>query len=244
MRSGILGRRAVCGCVRACNQAGQALLDLLYPRRCWACQAPTPARLPACAPCLQALPHPTEAEVRQVWQRVPGALDALDEVHALWSFTAHGMVQSLQHALKYGNRPTYGHALGTYLQHALPASVPPTNPLLVPVPLHRLRLLERGYNQSTWLAQGLADATGMQMAPGVLTRPRATRTQTRRGRTERRLNLAGAFAVPQPSLVAGHPVVLVDDVLTTGATLVTAAQALREAGATHILGLVLALADR
>jgi predicted amidophosphoribosyltransferase len=99
------------------------------------------------------------------------------------------------------------------------------------VPLHAARLRERGYNQSAALADALADVLGAPRLPGALVRVRATPPQARLGPAARRANLAGAFAIERPARLRGRRVLLVDDVLTTGATLDAALAALHDAGA-------------
>lgn len=104
--------------------------------------------------------------------------------------------------------------------------------LLVPVPLGRRRLRTRGYNQAALLAKALAARTGIPAREGLLARTRDTRTQTALGPTERWANVAGAFRAVVP--LAGTRVALVDDVLTTGATLAACAAALAASGAAAV----------
>ncbi|MGZ6133238.1 MAG: ComF family protein [Myxococcaceae bacterium] len=120
------------------------------------------------------------------------------------------------------------------LEHRAPA------PVLVPVPLHRGRLLRRGYDQAALLTRALSRTTGLPLETGLLRRIRATRRQVGLTEAERTENLHGAFAVtgPPPDL----PVLLVDDVLTTGATARAASGALRAAGARRVYVLTLARA--
>jgi ComF family protein len=112
--------------------------------------------------------------------------------------------------------------------------------LVVPVPLHRDRLRERGYNQAELLARGLASETGFPLAERGLLRAVATPPQARlTERTERFRNMEGAFSAA-PELVAGRDVLLIDDVATTGATLNACAIALRSAGARSVAALTFA----
>lgn len=108
--------------------------------------------------------------------------------------------------------------------------------LVVPVPLHRLRLLRRRYNQSAELARELSHLCGKRFAPQLLRRTRMTRQQVGLGARERADNVRGAFRVPEAArpLLAGRRILLVDDVYTTGATVSAATRALLKAGAGHV----------
>jgi len=122
---------------------------------------------------------------------------------------------------------------------ALVADLGPALPLgavdvIVPVPLHPRRERERGFNQSWLLARRLAEAWGLTARGDVLTRRVATAPQTDLGATARRLNVRDAFTLRRPELVAGRHVLLVDDVLTTGATVSECAIALRSGGAATV----------
>jgi ComF family protein len=112
--------------------------------------------------------------------------------------------------------------------------------VLVPVPLDPARGRERGYNQAALLAAPVAKALGLPALPDVLQRTRPTRPQVGLNAGERRANVRGAFACGNPSAVAGRRVLLVDDVMTTGATLEACADALTAAGAAQVYGLVVA----
>jgi ComF family protein len=123
------------------------------------------------------------------------------------------------------------------------------SPLLVPVPLHSARQRERGFNQSALLAAGLAGELGREngghdlaILAGCLRRHRATRPQTGLSVAARRENLRGAFEVAKPEQVRRRAIVLVDDVMTTGATISACARVLRRAGAACVLGITLARA--
>jgi len=111
---------------------------------------------------------------------------------------------------------------------------------IVPVPLHPARLAERGFNQAELLAAPCASHWGLPLLTRTLVRARATRPQTELDGAARRDNVAGAFRVSRPADVAGRRLLLVDDVLTTGATVAAAARVLRQHGAREVGVLVLA----
>lgn len=219
------------------------LIDLLYPPRCLHCQARVAdAALPLCPRCLRRMEHPAPANVAAHLARLNHA-DALDGAVPLWRFERDGPLQAVQHALKYGNRPRYGVALGRLMGTAYEQAEAPMPAAIVPVPLHRTRYLERGYNQSETLAQGVGAVLGTPVRPSLLTRPRPTRSQTNLSRAARWNNVVDAFAAPDPEAVAGATLLLVDDVLTTGSTAVAAARVLRTAGARAVSLITLAFAE-
>ena len=138
-------------------------------------------------------------------------------------------------ALKHGDRPDMVPRLGGWLADAAEPLVAP-GVLVVPVPVHPLRLLKRRYNQAALLAQRLAALHGLEVAPTALRRVRNTPMQDHRTITDRFANQEGAMTVPAAARagIAGRPVLLVDDVMASGATLTAAALALTEAGAGEV----------
>lgn len=149
--------------------------------------------------------------------------------------------QALIHLLKYREKTGLGVRLGRALGEAAGKDARMAGlDLLAPVPLHASRRRERGYNQSALIAKGAAEALGRPVDEGVLARRRATRTQTELSAGERVKNVSEAFAVRRPGAVAGLRVGVVDDVLTTGATINACASALLAAGAAEVLALAVA----
>ena len=221
---------------------GAGMLDLLYPPTCLGCGARTPGTdLPICPRCLRHLERVDPAVLTAQVRRLPAA-PVLDAADALWQFDKAGTLQRVQHGLKYGNRPRYGLALGRLMASAYRDAHPAAPGALVPIPLHRVRLYERGYNQSAWLARGVADVVEAPVYTDALVRTRNTRSQTHLSREGRWHNVRTAFAAPKPEAVRGQTVVLVDDVITTGATALAAADVLKQAGAAAVHLLALAFA--
>jgi len=220
---------------------GAAVLRLIYPPQCLGCGASvTRPEVPLCALCVRLLERPDPEVVYDHIATLAQPLP-LGKACSLWTFDTGGVVQRVQHRLKYGNCPAQGRTLGRWMQHLLPQT-PDATAVVVPIPLHRTRLLERGYNQSDLLAEGLASACGLPYEPKALQRTRATASQTRLSREQRQRNVANAFTASDITRIAHRTVYLVDDVLTTGSTLVAAAEALLAADAQSVHAVTLAFA--
>jgi ComF family protein len=154
-------------------------------------------------------------------------------VYALFPFQRHGRLQRILHALKYRHQPHLGLLLGQWLGEQLQSlSWASQADFIVPVPLHPSKLRKRGYNQAEKLAEGIAKQVEKPLLARALRRAAATETQTHKSRLERWRNVSAAFVVEESSAerLQGKTVILVDDVVTTGATLQACAQALFAAG--------------
>ncbi len=208
------------------------ILETILPQRCPGCGAPAAPERLLCGPCADRVPrlHAALCARCLVAGRDPSSCPRHPgfAVWAPWLFDERAA--ALVHALKYRGRPSLARALGDELATALPRSWRRPD-LVLEVPLHPARLRERGYNQSAALADALADALGAPRLRGALRRVRPTPPQARLGPARRRANLAGAFAIERRGWLRGRKVVLVDDVITTGATFDAALASLHDAGA-------------
>ena len=221
---------------------------LFFPQACLACTEPLVAgEQHLCTTCRAELPYtdyhllPPEQNPlsRRFWGKLP-----ISHTISYLRFLRHGRVQQLLHQLKYQGQQQVGRALGQlYGAELLAAGFGPTFDLIVPVPLHPRKLARRGYNQADAFAEGLALALPCPRAAHALRRTEHTASQTRKSRAERWQNVSTVFEVAQPAEVAGRHVLLVDDVLTTGATLEACGAALLAAGASAVSIATIACAE-
>jgi ComF family protein len=165
-----------------------------------------------------------------------------DRARAVAVFEHHGVLQQLVHGLKYADRHDARRIFGRWLQEAGRDLLADAD-LIVPVPLARFRLLRRQFNQSALLAKEISRCSGVPWRPDVLLKPRATPPQVGLTRDQRLNNVRSAFRVPHSRLkhVEGRNVLVIDDVITTGATVGSAARTLKAAGARRVDVLALGL---
>lgn len=230
-----------------------ACADVIVPPCCLVCRTPLAAHQVLCAACWREVqfirpplcdvlgtPLPFDTGGRMVSAAAAARPPAYDRARAVAHFS--GSMRTLIHQLKYADRHDARALCGRWLAAAAGDLIAGID-VVVPVPLSRLRLLSRRYNQAAILAQELARATGLSVDVGLLRRARFTRPQVGLTRDQRRRNLAGAFQVAprRRPWLAGRSVLLIDDVITTGATAEACARALKRAGAARVDVLALAM---
>ncbi len=216
------------------------LIHFIYPPVCLTCRTMLDSgedRI--CAACWKSFTmlDPSGPRMEQVRMRVRHEGGVADCV-SCYSFEKEGRFQEVIHLLKYGGMSTLGVRLGREIgEKILSDPVFAAADCLVPVPLHPLKRRERGYNQCDYLCRGISQITGMPVRNALLARKKYTVSQTQLSMDERRANVAGAFAV-QPRLretARGRTIIIVDDVITTGATISACAQTLRASDAECVL---------
>jgi predicted amidophosphoribosyltransferase len=232
----------------------QAALQLLYPPQCLTCDALVSTDFGLCGRCWRDTPFVTGLVCDKCGTPLPG--DEAEDAAVLcddclriarpWHRGRAAVLydrngRKLVLSLKHGDRLDLARPGGAWLARAA-APILEQRMLVLPVPLHWWRLMRRRYNQSALLSASLARVAGLDHCPDALLRRRYTATQDGRDRERRFANVAGAITVnPRHAhRIAGRPVLLVDDVMTSGATFAAAAEACTAAGATDVSVVALA----
>lgn len=219
---------------------------LFFPQTCAGCDTPLAYEEHIiCATCWYHLPY-TRAHNdphNKAAMQLQG-LTQLAAVAAYLYFLDNSRVQNIMHNLKYRGRTEIGLLLGSIYGETLQATVPFNQiDFIVPIPLHPARLRKRGYNQSTFFAKGLSQSLKKPVLEDIVVRHKATESQTKKNRYDRYENMQGTFVVTNPERIANKHILLVDDVLTTGATLAACANALLANGSTQVSAATIAKAS-
>lgn len=199
-----------------------SVLHLAFPHVCEGCGTDNlQADHLLCLHCLSCLPetnfnlHSNNPIEKKFWGRLP-VLHATSQYY----FTKESLIQHLMHRFKYKGNKEIGIYLGKLIGHALASSNRFNDvDVLIPLPLHRSKEHKRGYNQATVLCYGISSVLNKPVLKDVVVRPEFTETQTRKNRIQRWQNMEGKFELKEPKVIEGKHVLLVDDVITTGATL-------------------------
>lgn len=223
-----------------------SLLHSFYPRRCVVCGTPlVEGEQGLCTQCVLRMPrtgyHTQEGNPVEVsfWGRAQ-----LERATSYFFYEKGSDFRHLLHRLKYGGRKDLGYLMGRVVATELRESdFLEDIDLLLPVPLHPRKQRERGYNQSACLAKGLSQVTGIPVNTTSLIRRRHHESQTHKRRYDRWLNVDGIFALRHPERLAGKHLLLIDDVLTTGATITACCDALKEVEGVRISVFTLAVAQ-
>lgn len=223
--------------------------DLLFPTLCLGCGRSLGANEKIlCAHCRINLPETgqhREPYNQDLLNKFAGKVPIAFLVSFVY-FTKGGIVQKLIHQIKYKGQKEAAKELANWYGYQLKmeSHLVDNVDLLVGVPLHKSRLNQRGYNQADWIAEGLSEALSIPARTDVLVRKRFRSSQTRKNRMERWENVKTVFDVPDYREVVGKNIVIVDDVLTTGATLEACAAELLKAGCRSVGVLTIAATHR
>lgn len=209
----------------------QNLTNLFYPHLCTGCRQPLKnAEHAVCTACLFHLPytgffHQHDNPVaRMFWGRIP-----IKHATALLNFEKGNIVQNLLHELKYNGRNDTGECLGAEMAKSIGSCEWLKDvTALVPVPLHPRKIKIRGYNQSEVIAAAINQALNIPLYPNALTRNAFTQTQTQKKKFSRWENMQNVFELREPWKLENQHVLIIDDVITTGATIEACATKLQE----------------
>ena len=221
------------------------VLDFVSPRLCVICgRRLLPSQPLLCSHCTLHLPvtdyylSPLDNPMaRLFWGLFP-----IERASALFFYEPNASTRELIYDLKYRGFPMIGEEMGALIaRHYQPAGFFEGVDVIIPVPLTRRRRWQRGYNQSEMLARGIREVTGLPILTDVLKRTSFKGSQTKKNQWERRENVDGVFRLVRPDDIRGKHILLIDDIITTGATIVACADELCKAGDVKISVLSLGL---
>ncbi|HNR15086.1 MAG TPA: phosphoribosyltransferase family protein [Chitinophagaceae bacterium] len=198
-----------------------SVLHLLFPHICTGCGSDIlHEESVLCMRCIDAMPetnfelHPDNPVEKIFWGRLP-----LAGATAQFYFTKESLMQHLMHQFKYKGNKELGMQLGKIMGEQIKKSARFEADALVPLPLFAAKEKKRGYNQAAILCEGMAEAMNLPVLDRIISRPQYTETQTKKGRIERWKNMEGKFILSDADAIKNMHLLLVDDVVTTGATL-------------------------
>ena len=198
-----------------------SFLHLLFPHVCTGCGNDIlNEETVLCMRCIDAMPetnfelYPNNPVEKTFWGRLP-----LADAAAQFYFTKESLMQHLMHQFKYKSNKELGLQLGRMMGEQIKKSGRFEVDVLIPLPLFPAKEKRRGYNQATVLCEGMAETMHIPVLDKVVIRPQHTETQTKKGRIERWENMEGKFVLLNPDAICNKHILLVDDVVTTGATL-------------------------
>jgi ComF family protein len=222
--------------------------DFIYPPVCLTCNnLRTNRSSKVCANCWSALTPITDAH--PTWQEIKGKFrqeGVVEDVMSYYLFEKEGKLQEIVHLLKYRGIRSVGIELGRIVGGCVKRDLRLVSAdYLLPVPLHRIKRRERGYNQSEYICEGISEVTNIPVNSSLLVRRKYTHSQTQLNIDERRQNVGDAFMIEEKYLpvVKDKTFILVDDVITTGSTINACARELQTCGAMVVYAVSAALAQ-
>lgn len=218
------------------------LIDLLFPKTCVCCEEVLNEQEPhICGSCLLELPV-IDLNDMLVISKLAGRIKPAN-TYAYLKFNKLGKAQKILHEIKYKDNQELGIFIGKrFFDYLSAQTVHLELDCLIPVPLHSKRLKTRGYNQAEAIAKGIADQSGIALNTNILLKAKEASSQTNKGRTARLENMQNCFTIAPNIDLKGKNIAIVDDVMTTGATIEACCLCLEAAGVNRITILSLAVA--
>lgn len=221
------------------RMAGKSLLarsqdftSLFFPNYCESCGVSLlQAEKLFCVKCQSLFPRTNYhlMNYNPIKNKLEGIIE-LDHTLAFMKYEKKGEAKRMLHALKYRNKPEIGYHLAFMYGSELAEQGPYDFDLILPIPLHRSKLAIRGYNQSDTIAEGFSESMNIPWSITTIARAISNPTQTKKNRLERWKNVEGIFTVNQPEEIRGKHILLVDDIITSGATVEACGRALYASG--------------
>jgi len=219
------------------------IFDFFLPRICPGCNKKlSPNEKPVCKDCLDSISKVDEDLLQYEFDRKFRSERIIEDFYSKYIFETDKTLQHIIHALKYGRQFRLGVFLGEILAAGI-KSIKWKIDLIVPVPIHHLKKAERGFNQSDFIAKGLSKSLGIPYSAKLIKRTRFTESQTLLNINERAENVADAFKVRNSKKINGRNILIVDDVITTGATTLECSKALNNAGSRSVYACSLGIAE-
>ena len=222
-----------------------AFFDFFIPRYCPSCKKKVKLEENCiCDECLSSIERADSSRLNSEYQRKFASTEIISGFTSLFVFEKDKALQQFIHSIKYNKRFLNAKYLGKLIGKNLKQQIISWNvDYILPVPLHSLRKVDRGFNQSKYIAIGMGKELGINVKCNLLKRTRYTETQTNLTLMEREENISKAFQVKHKRLIEGKTFLLVDDVITTGATIKECGKVLLANGADKVYACSAAIAE-
>ena len=221
------------------------IFDFILPRFCCSCKLKlSHDQETMCGACLSKIQRSTPTRLQREFDRKFLGKKVIAEFYSPFVFEKDKELQHAIHALKYDKKFPVGIFLGKVLASEIKKHLSNWQfDLIIPIPLHQLKKAERGYNQSYYIAKGVGSKLKVGVSDRTVKRIKYTESQTTMNLNEREENISGAFKLLHKNAIRGKNILLIDDVITTGATISECGRILLEAGANKIYAASIAIAD-
>lgn len=222
-----------------------SILDFFLPRVCISCDNKlSPEENSICENCFSKIKTADKTFLESEFKRKFEEEKIINDFLSLFVFDENSPIRDLLHGLKYDKKFRLGIFLGKILAANFDEKIKTWNiDYIIPVPLHKLKKAERGFNQSYYIAKAFVKKSNIKVKANTIKRRRFTATQTKLNSEERKENMKDAFVIKGKKLIDGKNIILLDDVITTGATISECARVLKQNGANKIYAVSIGIAN-
>lgn len=227
------------------SKVGNTLADFFLPRLCLCCNSKLhSSQRVICDSCFSQIEITSDERIQYEFDRKFFKEKIIDGFVSPFVFEEDGNLQVLLHELKYRKRFRVGNILGVFLGELSADKIESWNiDYIIPIPLHKIKKADRGYNQSDHIGKSLARYLNKACLTKSVKRKKFTQSQTKLNIQERKTNIEGAFKIKRTKTISGKNILILDDVITTGATVTELGKVLKENGAKKVYACSVALAD-